>query len=66
MTRDLWNRFMIGLMGATIVVCAHKIVTLPDAAQDPRYWIGIGLGALVIVLKVREIKQSQEGVKRRQ
>jgi hypothetical protein len=57
---------MIGLMGATIVVCVHKIVTLPEAAQDPRYWIGIGLGALVIFLKLKEIKQGQETVKRRQ
>jgi hypothetical protein len=57
---------MIGLMGATIVVCVQKIMTLPDAAQDPRYWIGIGLGVLVIILKLKEIKQGQESVKRRQ
>lgn len=64
MTRDLWNRIMIGLMIATIVVCVQKIWTMPDAAQDPRYWIGIGLGALVIMLKLREIKQSRESIKR--
>ena len=64
MTRDLWNRVMIGLMVATIVVCVQEIVTVPEAAQDLRYWIGIGLGALVIMLKLREIKQSRESVKR--
>jgi hypothetical protein len=64
MNRDLWNRVMIGLMGATIFVCVQKIWTMPGAAQDPRYWIGIGLGALVILLKLKEIKQSQERAKR--
>ena len=66
MTRDLWNRFMIGLMGATIIICVQKIVTLPEGAQDPRYWIGIGLGALVIMLKIKEIKHAQEKVKNQQ
>jgi hypothetical protein len=37
---------------------------VPEAAQDLRYWIGIGLGALVIMLKLREIKQSRESIKR--
>lgn len=64
MTRDLWNRIMIGLMIATIVVCVREIWTMPDAAQDPRYWLGIGLGALVILLKLKEIKQSRESIKR--
>ena len=64
MTRDLWNRVMIGLMIAPIVVCVQKIVTVPEAAQDPRYWIGIGLGAVVIMLKLKEMKQSRESVKR--
>ena len=64
MNRDLWNRVMIGLMVATIVVCVQEIVTVPEAAQDLRYCIGIGLGALVIMLKLREIKQSRESVKR--
>jgi hypothetical protein len=63
MNRDLWNRIMIGLMGVTIVVCVQKILTVPDAAQDPRYWIGMGLGAVVILLKLKEIKQSQERAK---
>jgi hypothetical protein len=57
---------MIVLMGATIVICVQKIVTLPDGAQDPRYWIGIGLGALVIMLKIKEIKHAQEKAKTRQ
>ena len=64
MNRDLWNRVMIGLMIATIVVCVQKIVTEPEAAQDLRYWIGMGLGAVVIMLKVKEIKQSRESIKR--
>ena len=46
MTRDLWNRVMIGLMIATIVVCVQKIVTVPEAAQDltllDRDWAGSG------------------------
>jgi hypothetical protein len=64
MNRDLWNRVMIGLMAATIIVCVQKIWTVPEAAQDLRYWIGIGLGALVIILKLKEIKRSQESAKR--
>jgi len=64
MNRDLWNRVMIGLMVATIVVCVQKIVTVPEATQDLRYWIGIGLGAVVIMLKLKEMKQSRESVKR--
>lgn len=64
MNRDLWNRVMIGLMAATILVCVQKIWTLPDAARDPRYWIGIGLGAVVILLKLKEMKQRQESAKR--
>ncbi len=63
MNRDLWNRVMIGLMAATILVCLEKIWSVPDAAQDPRYWIGIGLGTVVILLKMKEIKQSQERAK---
>ncbi|NOT54119.1 MAG: hypothetical protein HOP18_05895 [Deltaproteobacteria bacterium] len=63
MNRDLWNRVMIGLMAATILVCLEKIWSMPGAAQDPRYWIGIGLGTVVIVLKMKEIKQSQERAK---
>jgi hypothetical protein len=51
-------------MIATIVVCVQKIVTVPEAAQDLRYWIGIGLGAVVIMLKLKEMKQSRESVKR--
>ena len=63
MNRDLWNRVMIGLMTATFLVCLEKIWSMPGAAQDPRYWIGIGLGTVVIVLKMKEIKQSQERAK---
>jgi hypothetical protein len=64
MNRDLWNRVMIGLMGATIFVCVQKIWTEPEAAQDARYWIGMGLGVVVILLKLKELKQSQESAKR--
>jgi hypothetical protein len=65
MKRDLWNRFMITLMGALIVFGVQQIWISPEPLGEVRYMLSIGIATLVIVLKVRELrrveKKSQSG-----
>ena len=65
MKRDLWNRFMITLMGALIVFGVQQIWTSPEPLGEFRYMLSISIATLVIVLKVRELrrveKKSQSG-----
>jgi hypothetical protein len=61
MKRDLWNRFMITLMGALIIFCGQQIWSAPDPFSEPRYFLSIGIAVVVIVLKLREIRRTQTG-----
>ena len=58
MKRDLWNRFMITLMGALIVFGVQKIWSSPEPWGEFRYMLSISIAALVIVLKVRELRKA--------
>jgi hypothetical protein len=59
MNRDLWNRFMIMLMGAMIIFGAQEIWRSPEPLGEFRYMLSIGLAVLVIVLKLREMRQTE-------
>ena len=59
MGRDLWNRFMIVLMGALIVFGVQEIWRSSEPWGEFRYMLSIGIATLVIVLKVRELKQAE-------
>ena len=59
MRRDLWNRFMITLMGALILFCGQQIWRSPAPLSEPRYGLSIAIAILVIVLKLREIKRTE-------
>jgi len=58
MGRDLWNRFMIVLMGALIVFGVQEIWRSSEPWGEFRYILSIGIATLVIVLKIREMKQT--------
>lgn len=58
MTRDLWNRFMIVLMGAVIFFSLRDIWRSAEPWGEFRYILAGGIATLVIVLKIREIKQA--------
>jgi hypothetical protein len=60
MKRDLWNRFMITLMGALIVFGVQQIWTSPEPLGEFRYMLSIGIATLVIVLKVREMRKIEK------
>jgi hypothetical protein len=60
MRRDLWNRFMITLMGALIVFGVQQIWTSPEPLREFRYMLSISIAALVIVLKVRELRRVEK------
>lgn len=60
MTRDLWNRFMITLMGALIVFGVREIWRSPEPLGEFRYMLSIGIAVLVIVLKLREMRQAEK------
>jgi hypothetical protein len=61
MKRDLWNRFMITLMGALIAFGAQRIWSSPEPLGEFRYMLSISIAALVIVLKVREMRKVEKG-----
>ncbi|TMA60331.1 MAG: hypothetical protein E6J80_02365 [Deltaproteobacteria bacterium] len=61
MKRDLWDRFMIALMGALIVFCLQEIWRSPAPLSEARYLLSIGIAVLVIVLKVRALRQAAAG-----
>ncbi len=60
MKRDLWNRFMITLMGALIIFGVQQIWRSPEPWGEFRYMLSIGIATLVIVLKVREIRKVEK------
>jgi len=60
MKRDLWNRFMITLMGALIVFGVQQIWTSPEPWGEFRYMLSIGIAVVVIILKVREMRRVEK------
>jgi hypothetical protein len=60
MKRDLWNRFMITLMGALIIFGVQQIWSSPEPWGEFRYMLSIGIATLVIVLKVREMRKVEK------
>lgn len=60
MKRDLWNRFMITLMGALIIFGVQQIWRSPEPWGEFRYMLSIGIATLVIVLKVREMRKVEK------
>ena len=61
MKRDLWNRFMITLMGALIIFGVQQIWRSPEPWGEFRYMLSISIATLVIVLKVREMRKVEKG-----
>jgi hypothetical protein len=60
MKRDLWNRFMITLMGALIVFGVQQIWISPEPLGEFRYMLSISIAVFVIVLKVRELRRVEK------
>jgi hypothetical protein len=58
MTRDLWDRFMIMLMGALIFWNLQAIWKEPSSPDLFWYALSIGIAILVIVLKIKAIRKA--------
>jgi hypothetical protein len=61
MTRGLWDRFMIMLMGVVIFFGAYELWKNPDSPDFIRYVLSIGIATLVIVLKIKALQKSTNG-----
>jgi hypothetical protein len=58
MTRDLWDRFMIMLMGVVIFFGVQEIWQEPSSPDIYRYVLSIGIAVLVIVLKIKAMRKA--------
>ena len=58
MTRDLWDRFMIMLMGVVIFFSVQEIWQEPSSPDMYRYALSIGIATLVIVLKIKAMRKA--------
>jgi hypothetical protein len=58
MTRDLWDRFMIMLMGVVIFFGIKEIWQDPSSPDMYRYALSIGIATLVIVLKIKALRKA--------
>lgn len=58
MTRDLWDRFMIMLMGVVIFFGVQEIWKDPSSPDLYRYVLSIGIATLVIVLKIKAMRKA--------
>lgn len=58
MTRDLWDRFMIMLMGVVIFFGVQEIWKDPSSPDMYRYVLSIGIATLVIVLKIKAMRKA--------
>ncbi|MGE0683816.1 MAG: hypothetical protein AB7P69_23310 [Candidatus Binatia bacterium] len=58
MTRNLWDRFMIMLMGVVILFGIQEIWKDPSSPDMYRYALSIGIATLVIVLKIKAMRKS--------
>ena len=56
MTRELWDRFMIMLMGVVIFWGVQAIWKDPASEDMYRYVFSIGVAVLVIVLKIKALR----------
>jgi hypothetical protein len=52
---------MITLMGALIIFCSQQIWRSSAPLSESRYLLSIGIAVLVIVLKLRELRQAGAG-----
>jgi len=60
MTRETWNRLWITAMAALIVFGVQEMWRSPEPWGEFRYMFSISLAVLVIVLKLRELRQAQQ------
>jgi len=58
MTRELWDRFMIMLMGVVIFFGVQEIWKNPASEDMYRYAVAIGFAVLVIVLKIKALRSA--------
>lgn len=58
MNRDLWDRFMIMLMGVVIFWGVQQIWKEPSSPDMYRYALSIGIATLVIVLKIKAMRKA--------
>ena len=61
MTRELWDRFMIMLMGVVIFFGGQEIWKNPSSEDAYRYLLSIGIAIVVIVLKIQALRKSKSG-----
>lgn len=57
--RGLWDRVMIGLMVGVIFVCAQELFASPAPFSEVRCLLSIGVGGLVIFLKLGALKNAR-------
>lgn len=58
MSRGLWDRFMIMLMGVVIYFGARELWDNPKSEDATRYIFASGLALVVIVLKIKALRKS--------
>ena len=61
MTRDLWDRFMIVLMGTVIFFSVRDLWHSPTPLSETRYLFAAGLAVIVIVLKLKALRNAATG-----
>ncbi len=57
--RGLWDRVMIGLMVGVIFVCGQELFASPAPLSEVRCLLSIGVGGLVIFLKLGALKNAR-------
>jgi len=61
MTRGLWDRFMIVLMGIVIFFGVQELWRSAAPLAEGRYLFAMGLAVVVIVLKVQALRKGAAG-----
>jgi hypothetical protein len=61
MMRGLWDRFMIMLMGVVILFGVQEVWKEPSSPDAYRYALSIGFAVLVIVLKIKALRNAAAG-----
>lgn len=57
--REVWDKVMIGLMVAVIVVCAQELLTSAEPFSETRCLFAVGGAGLVIFLKLDALKKAR-------